>query len=159
MIKIWRGEFAKSLEFPSCTSHNIGRFSQHVPRRPGPTLRLTNDLCGGSSHCKDRHQHKFPFGSTSIHRCLCRYRSRCECATNQGCKTGTGLWTAVNVVSPLKIIKLQGGHGTGKTGEFGSYFFQTGKTQGIWLWHREKFWDTGKIFFYGTGKKFRHRGK
>ena len=22
-------------------------------------------------------------------------------------------------------------HGTGKTGEFGSYFFQTGKTQGI----------------------------
>ena len=23
--------------------------------------------------------------------------------------------------------------------EFGSYFFQTGKTQGILLWHREKF--------------------
>ena len=36
--------------------------------------------------------------------------------------------------------------------EFGSYFFQTGKTQGILLWHREKFWDTGKIFFYDTGK-------
>ena len=30
--------------------------------------------------------------------------------------------------------------------EFGSYFFQTGKTQGILLQHREKFWDTGKIF-------------
>ena len=37
--------------------------------------------------------------------------------------------------------------------EFGSYFFQTGKTQGILLWHREKFWDTGKIFFCDTGKK------
>ena len=36
--------------------------------------------------------------------------------------------------------------------EFGSYFFQTGKTQGILLWHREKFWDTGKIFFCDTGK-------
>ena len=30
--------------------------------------------------------------------------------------------------------------------EFGSYFFQTGKTQGILLQHRESFWDTGKIF-------------
>ena len=36
--------------------------------------------------------------------------------------------------------------------EFGSYFFQTGKIQGILLWHREKFWDTGKIFFCDTGK-------
>ena len=36
--------------------------------------------------------------------------------------------------------------------EFGSYFFQTEKTQGILLWHREKFWDTGKIFFCDTGK-------
>ena len=36
--------------------------------------------------------------------------------------------------------------------EFGSYFFQTGKTQGILLWHREKFWDTGKIFFCDTWK-------
>ena len=36
--------------------------------------------------------------------------------------------------------------------EFGSYFFQTGKTQGILLWHREKFWDTGKIFYFGTGR-------
>ena len=35
---------------------------------------------------------------------------------------------------------------------FGSYFFQTGKTQGILLWHREKNWDTGKIFFCDTGK-------
>ena len=31
--------------------------------------------------------------------------------------------------------------------EFDSYFFQTGKTQGILLWHRENFWDTGKIFW------------
>ena len=31
-------------------------------------------------------------------------------------------------------------------GEFGSYFFQTGKTQGILFWHREKFANTGKIF-------------
>ena len=30
--------------------------------------------------------------------------------------------------------------------EFGSYFFQTGKTQGILFWHREKFANTGKIF-------------
>ena len=30
--------------------------------------------------------------------------------------------------------------------EFGSYFFQTGKTQGIWFWHREKIANTGKIF-------------
>ena len=30
--------------------------------------------------------------------------------------------------------------------EFGSYFFQTGKTQGILFWHREKFVNTGKIF-------------
>ena len=36
--------------------------------------------------------------------------------------------------------------------EFGSYFFQTGKTQGILLWHRAKFWDAGKIFFCDTGK-------
>ena len=36
--------------------------------------------------------------------------------------------------------------------EFGYYFFQTGKTQGILLWHREKFWDTGKIFFCDRGK-------
>ena len=36
--------------------------------------------------------------------------------------------------------------------EFGSYFFQTGKTQGILLWHRENFWDTGKIFYFGTGR-------
>ena len=30
--------------------------------------------------------------------------------------------------------------------EFGSYFFQTGKTQGILFSHREKFANTGKIF-------------
>ena len=30
--------------------------------------------------------------------------------------------------------------------EFGSYFFQTGKTQGILFWHREKIANTGKIF-------------
>ena len=36
--------------------------------------------------------------------------------------------------------------------EFGSHFFQTGKTQGILLWHREKCLDTGKIFFCDTGK-------
>ena len=30
--------------------------------------------------------------------------------------------------------------------EFSSYFFQTGKTQGILFWHREKFANTGKIF-------------
>ena len=27
--------------------------------------------------------------------------------------------------------------------EFGSYFSQTWKTQGIWFWHREKFANTG----------------
>ena len=31
--------------------------------------------------------------------------------------------------------------------EFDSYFFQTGKTQGILLSHRENCWDTGKIFW------------
>ena len=36
--------------------------------------------------------------------------------------------------------------------EFGSYFFQTGKTQGILFWHRENFSDTGKIFFVTQGK-------
>ena len=30
--------------------------------------------------------------------------------------------------------------------EFGSYFFKTGKTQGILFWHREKIANTGKIF-------------
>ena len=30
--------------------------------------------------------------------------------------------------------------------KFGSYFFQTGKTQGILFWHREKFANIGKIF-------------
>ena len=30
--------------------------------------------------------------------------------------------------------------------DFGSYFFQTWKTQGILFWHREKFANTGKIF-------------
>ena len=30
--------------------------------------------------------------------------------------------------------------------KFGSYFFQTGKTQGILFWQREKFPNTGKIF-------------
>ena len=30
--------------------------------------------------------------------------------------------------------------------EFGSYFFQTGKTQGILFWHREKFGNTENIW-------------
>ena len=33
----------------------------------------------------------------------------------------------------------------GKNREFSFYFFQTGKTQGILFWHREKFANTGKI--------------
>ena len=36
--------------------------------------------------------------------------------------------------------------------EFGSYFFQTGKTQGILLWHREKIETQGKYFSVTQGK-------
>ena len=43
----------------------------------------------------------------------------------------------------IRVATAQGKQGKQ---EFGSYFFQTGKTQGILFWHREKFGNAGKIF-------------
>ena len=41
--------------------------------------------------------------------------------------------------------------------EFGSYFFQTGKTQGILLWHRGKILRHRENIFLWHREKFRHR--
>ena len=73
--------------------------------------------------------------------------------SSEGEKVTSSVFTPVKPIYPILVkseifcfIYYSGWPRHRENREFGSYFFQTGKTQGILLQHRESFWDTGKIF-------------